>query len=139
MDALLSVIAVPDLRQLALLAFSWWLFPNVFSHPTPTPAPHATPAHAPPQILRVDLSKIDIGAGDHVTGEVVTSENVKTVHALIVGQSVDLTRARAGHFPIFFTVPTPVPFFFKGDQSVEFIARDASGARTSKTISFHVH
>lgn len=95
--------------------------------------------HAPPQILRVDLSKIDIGAGDHVTGEVVTSANVKTVHALIVGQSVDLTRSRVGHFPIFFTVPAPVPFFFKGDQSVEFIARDATGARTSRTISFHVH
>ncbi|HXP94506.1 MAG TPA: hypothetical protein VN905_13625 [Candidatus Binatia bacterium] len=126
-----------------ILAFTWWFFPGIFSHPTPTPAVQPTPkaaaTHVPPQILRVDLSKSDIGAGDYVTGEVVTSDNVASVKVLLIGQTIDLTRKRTGHFPIYFTVPTPVPFFFKGPQSVEFVARNATGERVSKTISFRVH
>ncbi len=101
--------------------------------------PKPKPTHVPPQILRVDLSKSDIGAGDYVTGEVVTSDNVAGVTALIIGQTIDLTRTRAGHFPIYFTVPAPVPFFFKGPQTVEFVARNSTGERTTKTINFHVH
>jgi hypothetical protein len=141
MVALLSVTLVPDLRQLALLAFTWWFFPGIFSHPTPSPSPvpQATPVRAQPQILRVDLSTFDIGGGDRVTGEVVTTDNVATVRAIIVGQTISLARSRVGHFPIYFTVPSPVPFFFKGKQSVEFVARDAFGTRATKTISFHVH
>ncbi|GEM_PF-2257894 len=133
------MIGLPDLRQLVLVAIGWWLLPNVFSHSTPTPPPRPSSSRTAPRILRVELSKLDIGAGDHVTGEVVTSPNVKTVKALIVGESINLTRSRVGHFPIFFTVPTPVPFFFKGNQSVEFVALDASGAKATKTINFHVH
>lgn len=80
-----------------------------------------------------------MGAGDHVTGEVVTSSNVKTVKAIIIGQTINLTRSRAGHFPITFSVPAPVPFFFKGDQKVEFVAFNPQGDKVTRTISFHVH
>lgn len=119
--------------MIALLA-ALWFWPWA---PTQTPAPLAS--REPPQILRVDLSKTDMGAGDHVTGEVVTSPDVKTVKAVIVGQTVNLTRSAVGHFPITFVVPTPVPFFFKGRQQVEFIAANARGDKVTRTISFHVH
>jgi hypothetical protein len=119
--------------MIALLA-ALWFWPWA---PKPTPVP--PPRHDPPQIIRVELSKTDMGAGDHVTGEVVTSANVKTVKAIIIGQTITLTRSRAGHFPIAFSVPTPLPVFFKGDQDVEFIAFNTSGEKVTRTISFHVH
>lgn len=134
MLACVGVSVIAALRLIVLLASSWWIFPWQ-SQPTPPP----TSARESPQILRIDLSKSDIGGGDHVSGDVVTTPDVSVVRAIIVGQIVKLRRSRIGHFEIAFTVPEPVPFFFKGTQSVEFVALDAAGDKASRTVSFHVH
>jgi hypothetical protein len=136
MVGVLSVILGTDLRHVALLAVTWWIWPWA---PHPTPLPSAAPTHAALQIIRIDLSKLDMGAGDHVTGDVVTTPDVRTVKALIIGQTINLTQSRVGHFPIAFTVPAPLPVFFRGEQSVEFVAFDRKGRKVSRTISFHVH
>jgi hypothetical protein len=103
----------------------------------PSVKPTITKAH-PPLIYAVRLSKTDIGEGDYVTGEVITSNNVVSVHALIIGQSVPLPRKRSGHFYLFFTTPA-FPFFLKGNQSVDFEALTADGTKVKHTVTFHVH
>jgi hypothetical protein len=103
----------------------------------PSVKPAITKAH-PPLIYAVRLSKTDIGQGDYVTGEVITSNNVVRVYALIIGQSVPLPRKSSGHFILFFTTPA-FPFFLKGNQSVDFEAKTADGAVVKRTVTFHVH
>jgi hypothetical protein len=104
----------------------------------PSVKPTVTKGVHPPVIYAVRLSKTDIGEGDYVTGEVITSNNVTSVHAIIIGQSVPLPRKRSGHFYLFFTTPA-FPFFLKGNQSVDFEAKTADGTSVKHTVTFHVH
>lgn len=77
-------------------------------------------------------------AGDDVRGDVVTTPDVSRVNAVIIGQAIALRRVRPGHFEIHFGVPWIVPFFFKGTQQVEFVARNPAGLKATKSISFEV-
>lgn len=107
----------------------------------PPPRPSATPRPAkvhPPAIYAVRLSKTDIGEGDYVTGDIITSHNVTSVYALIIGQKVPLPRKSSGHFILYFTTPA-FPWFLKGNQSVDFLAKTADGASVKRTVTFHVH
>lgn len=98
---------------------------------TATPATVVTAApEAPPEIIRASLSRSVASPGDVVSGTVITSSNVASVEARIVGYSQSLTKTAAGTFTLTYQVPN-VPMFFRRTYSIKVIARNARGETAS--------
>ncbi|GAC1412748.1 MAG: hypothetical protein NVSMB64_23010 [Candidatus Velthaea sp.] len=101
-----------------------------------SPAPQAIRApNAMPAILHIWSSKDVVRGGDVVLLHITTSSNVASVEVRIVNNGVSVPRDAIGSFRMAYTVPS-LPWFFHGKHDVEFIARNAAGARVSEWRSF---
>jgi hypothetical protein len=89
--------------------------------------------HAPPQILTVNLSSVEISSGETVSGTVETTSNVASLEARISGWSMSVPRTRIGHFEASGQLPD-IPFFLKGSYTLQLIARNADGELTERDV-----
>lgn len=92
---------------------------------------------APPQILDVAVSQTTVQPGDRVVGRVVTSSNVASVEARIGGYSVALAKVGVGRFELAYTVG-PLPWFLHGDFTMQVIARNTRGDKTTRAVPLKV-
>ena len=104
---------------------------------TPAGAPrlyvYAAP-HAPPKILAIRLSTLEIHSGETVAGSVETTSNVASVEARISGWSMIVPRTRIGHFEASGQIPD-LPVFLTGDYTLEVIARNADGVKAERDVT----
>jgi hypothetical protein len=93
--------------------------------------------NAPPQILNVAVSETTVQPGDEVFGRVVTSSNVASVEARIGGYAVSLVKVGVGEFDLTYKVG-PLPWFIRGNFTMQVIARNTRGDRTTRAIPLTV-
>jgi hypothetical protein len=122
--------------------------------PVMTPTPGASPSQAPaapkiakrtvrlppdaaPQILAIAVSETTVQPGDRVSGSVVTSSNVASVEARIGGYAVTLSKVGVGRFALTYTVG-PLPFFVRGNFTMQVIARNTRGDAATRAIPLTV-
>jgi hypothetical protein len=95
------------------------------------------PPDAAPRILGVAVSETTVQPGDRVFGSVVTSSNVASVEARIGGYAVSLVKVGVGKFSLAYTVG-PLPWFIRGNFTMEVIARNTRGDAATRTIPLTV-
>ncbi|HEV3195764.1 MAG TPA: hypothetical protein VGZ06_06460 [Candidatus Cybelea sp.] len=122
--------------------------------PVMTPTPGASPRQIPvapkiakkamrlasdaaPQILAVAISETTVQPGDRVSGSVVTSSNVASVEARIGGYAMTLSKVGVGRFALTYTV-APLPWFVRGNFTMQVIARNTRGDATTRAIPLTV-
>lgn len=120
--------------------------------PSPSPGATATPLATPPRltnkvprvppdaaprILAVAVSQTVVHPGDTVSGSVVTTSNVASVQARIGGYAVNLSKIGVGRFALTYTVG-PLPWFVRGNFSMQVIARNTRGDSVERTIPLTV-
>jgi hypothetical protein len=91
------------------------------------------PPDALPKILAVDVSETTVKPGDTVSGSVVTSSNVASVQARIGGYALSLAKTGVGRFSLTYTV-TPLPWFVRGNFTMQVIARNTRGDTAERAI-----
>jgi|HubBroStandDraft_4_1064222.scaffolds.fasta_scaffold00289_12 hypothetical protein len=116
--------------------------PNGSNQP-PSTAPHIgrkvtrLAPDAAPQILAVAVTETTVQPGDRVSGSVVTSSNVASVEARIGGYAVTLSKVGVGRFALTYTVG-PLPWFVRGNFTMQVIARNARGDAARRAIPLTV-
>lgn len=144
----LGTAAQPPPRPSATPAASPTAAPTApLTTPTPAPSGQATTAaaprlvkpvlrvaaDAPPQILAVSISETAVRPGDRVSGSVITSSNVASVEARIGGYAMPLSKLGVGRFALAYTV-APLPWFIRGNFTLQVIARNTRGAAATRAI-----
>ena len=102
----------------------------------PTPAPKRVPirpADAAPKIVSVSVSQRTMHPGQTISGTVLTSSNVASVEVRIATYSIDMQKVGVGRFAMAYTVPN-VPVFFRGNYTMQVIARNSAGDQASRGI-----
>ncbi|MBV8345775.1 MAG: hypothetical protein JO190_12400 [Candidatus Eremiobacteraeota bacterium] len=102
------------------------------THPVPRVAPDAAP-----QILAIAVSETTVRPGDRVSGSVVTSSNVASVEARIGGYAMSMSKTGVGRFALTYTV-APLPWFVRGNFTLQVIARNARGDAATRAIPLTV-
>jgi hypothetical protein len=92
---------------------------------------------AAPQILAIALSETTFHPGDRVSGSVVTTSNVASVEARIGGYSMSLPKRGVGRFALTYTV-APLPWFVRGNFTMQVIARNPRGDMVTRAIPLTV-
>ncbi len=83
------------------------------------------------------MSKTEVQSGDRVVGRVTTSSNVASVEARIGGYSVALAKVGVGRFELAYTVG-PLPWFVRGNFTMQVIARNTRGDKTTRAVPLKV-
>jgi len=102
----------------------------------PTPAPKRIPirpADAAPKIVSVSVSQRTMHPGQTISGTVLTSSNVASVEVRIATYSIAMEKVGVGRFSMAYTVPN-VPVFFRGNYTMQVIARNSAGDQASRGI-----
>lgn len=76
--------------------------------------------------------------GDVVSGIVITSSNVASVEARIVGYGQSLTKTGVGVFRLTYQVPN-IPILFRRTYWIEVIARNTRGETASLALPITIH
>ena len=105
-----------------------------YQHVGPTPPPHGMPA-----IKSYTISSTDLHAGQTVSGEVETSENVVNVDAKINYRYVALARTGPGRFTLSYTVPWWLPPWLRHAYTLNIIARSEDGVEAWLGIPIRIH
>jgi hypothetical protein len=86
-----------------------------------------------PHILAIHISTLEIRSGETVNGYVTTSNNVAAVDIHISSWSMPLPKTHNGLFTASGVIPD-LPFFLKGNYTLQVIARAPSGAVAERDI-----
>jgi len=86
-----------------------------------------------PHILAIHLSTLEIHSGETVSGYVTTSDNVSAVDIHISAWSMPVPKSHAGLFRASGVIPD-LPFFVKGNYTLQVIARVGNGPTTERDI-----
>ncbi|MHB8461058.1 MAG: hypothetical protein ACYDA1_00275 [Vulcanimicrobiaceae bacterium] len=101
--------------------------------PAQTPVPEILPPDAAPRILSHTISSTVVRPGDVVSGVVLTSSNVASVTASMVGQMIAVPKVGIGRFALAYRVPK-LPGFIHGTFTLLITARNTAGASVSQGI-----
>ncbi len=71
--------------------------------------------------------------GQTISGTVLTSSNVASVEVRIATYRIAMQKVGVGRFSMAYTVPN-VPFFFRGNYTMQVIARNSAGDQASRGI-----
>ncbi len=93
----------------------------------------ATVTDNEPRILAIHLSTLAIHSGETVSGYVTTSDNVSAVDIHISAWAMPVPKSHAGLFRASGVVPD-LPFFLKGNYTLQVIARVGNGPTTERDI-----
>ena len=120
-----SKTAVPSPTQAPTIA------PQI--QPSASPAPVMEAPNAAPRILSHTISSTSVHPGDVVSGVVVTSSNVASVTASMVGQVIAVPKVGIGRFALAYRVPN-LPGFIHGTFTLLITARNTAGASVTQGI-----
>ncbi|HEY1727987.1 MAG TPA: hypothetical protein VGG22_06425 [Candidatus Baltobacteraceae bacterium] len=90
-------------------------------------------ADSKPRILAIHLSTLQIKSGETVSGYVTTTDNVSNVDIHISSWAMPVPKAHSGLFRASGVIPD-LPFFLKGNYTLQVIARDGNGPTTERDI-----
>jgi hypothetical protein len=96
------------------------------------------PSDAAPQILDVAVNETTVRPGDRVYGRVVTTSNVASVEARVGGYAMTLAKTGVGRFELRYQVGA-LPWFIRGNFTMQVIARNTRGDAVTRTVPFTVH
>jgi len=109
--------------------------------PLPQPAAVATPpvlpADAPPRIVALGMSAHVVHPGEVVSGYAITSSNVAAVTLRLQTITTPMQKVGVGRFAISYVVPQ-IPFFLKGNYTIEVIASNARGDTVERDVPITV-
>jgi len=83
--------------------------------------------------VSVSVSQRTMHPGQTISGTVLTSSNVASVEVRIATYSIDMQKVGVGRFAMAYTVPN-VPVFFRGNYTMQVIARNSAGDQASRGI-----
>ena len=86
-----------------------------------------------PHILAIHLSTLEIHSGETVSGYVTTSDNVSNVDIHISAWAMPVPKSHPGLFRASGVIPD-LPFFVKGNYTLQVIARVGNGPTTERDI-----
>lgn len=100
-----------------------------------TPAPAAN--DAPPRIVAMNFSSLDVPRGQTWSGTIVTTTNAASVEVRTNLFSVNVPRRTFGDFHFDLRVYDVPPIFIRGYR-VRVIARNAAGESTEEDLPFRI-
>lgn len=100
-------------------------------------APVRLAPDAPPAIVAMHFSALDVKRGGDWSGEVVTSTNVASVEVRTNLFSLDLPRVSFGRFAFRLNVLDVPPIFVRAYR-LRVIARNAAGAQGEEDLPFRI-
>ncbi|HEV3090183.1 MAG TPA: hypothetical protein VGX91_01940 [Candidatus Cybelea sp.] len=110
---------------------------NVFTGPGALPAPRLEPNAAPPEILGMRFSSLDVNRGDEWSGEFVTGTNVASIEVRTNLFSINVPHVSAGHFRFTLDVLDTPPIFVR-EYRLRVIARNSPGNAYEEDVPFRI-
>jgi hypothetical protein len=104
---------------------------------TALPTPRVEPNNAPPQILAMHFSTLDVRRGGRWSGSMVTGTNVASVEVRTNLFSINVPKHAAGRFSFSLNVLDTPPIFVRA-YSLRVIARNSAGAMYEEDLPFRI-
>ncbi|MHB8146341.1 MAG: hypothetical protein ACYDGM_03640 [Vulcanimicrobiaceae bacterium] len=94
-------------------------------------------ADAPPKIVSMAFSSLDVPRGSVWRGSIVTATNVASVEIRTNLFSIDVPRTAFGHFALALNIFDTPPIFVRAYR-LRVIARNASGMQSEEDLPFRI-
>jgi hypothetical protein len=101
------------------------------------PAPRLERNDAPPRILGMRFSSLDVRRGERWSGEIVTGTNVASVEVRTNLFSIDVPKRAPGRFAFLLNVLDTPPIFVRAYR-LRVIARNSAGDQYEENLPFHI-
>ena len=101
------------------------------------PTPRVEPRDAPPQILAMHFSSLDVRRGERFSGEFVTGTNVASIEVRTNLFSIDVPHTGAGRFAFQLDVLDAPPIFIR-PYRLRVIARNSAGVEFEQDLPFQI-
>jgi hypothetical protein len=101
------------------------------------PTPLVEPNGAPPRILGIRLSALDVRRGQRWSGAIVTPTNVASVEVRTNLFSINVPKRSPGRFSFTLNVLDTPPIFVRA-YSLRIIARNSAGSEYEEDLPFHI-
>jgi hypothetical protein len=101
------------------------------------PLPKVEPNDAPPKILGMRFSSLDVRRGEHWSGWFVTGTNVASVEVRTNLFSINVPHVAPGHFTFTLDVLDTPPIFVRSYR-LRVIARNSPGDEDEEDVPFHI-
>ena len=105
--------------------------------PRALPTPRVEPMGAPPEILGMWFSALDVRRGERFAGEFVTGTNVASVEVRTNLFSIDVPRVGFGRYAFALDV-LDVPPIFVRPYRLRVIARNSAGTQFEQDLPFEI-
>jgi hypothetical protein len=103
----------------------------------PLPTPPIEPNGAPPRILSMRFSSLDVRRGQHWSGAIVTGTNVASVEVRTNLFSINVPKRSPGRFRFTLDVLDAPPIFVRA-YSLRVIARNSAGRVYEEDLPFRL-
>ncbi len=111
--------------------------PNVAIGPAALPAPQLEPNDAPPRILGMRFSSLDVRRGGRWAGAIVTGTNVASVEVRTNLFSINVPKRAPGSFSFVLDVLDAPPIFVRAYR-LRVIARNSAGSKYEEDLPFRI-
>jgi hypothetical protein len=111
--------------------------PNVVAGSAPLPTPRIEPNDAPPQILAMRFSSLDVRRGEQWSGQFVTGTNVASIEVRTNLFSINVPHLDAGRFAFTLNVLDRPPIFVRAYR-LRVIARNSPGDAYEEDVPFRI-
>jgi len=101
------------------------------------PTPLVEPNSAPPRILGMRFSSLDVRRGQRWSGAIVTPTNVASVEVRTNLFSINVPKRSPGRFSFTLNVLDTPPIFVRA-YSLRVIARNSAGSEYEEDLPFHL-
>jgi hypothetical protein len=101
------------------------------------PTPRVEPNDAPPRILGMRFSALDVRRGEHWSGWFVTTTNVASVEVRTNLFSINVPHVAPGHFTFTLDVLDTPPIFVRSYR-LRVIARNSPGVADEEDVPFQL-
>jgi len=101
------------------------------------PTPQVEPNGAPPRILGMRFSSLDVLRGEHWSATIVTGTNVASVEVRTNLFSINVPKRAPGRFTFVLHVLDAPPIFVRAYR-LRVIARNSAGAQYEENVPFRI-
>ncbi|HZY99913.1 MAG TPA: hypothetical protein VFE36_10100 [Candidatus Baltobacteraceae bacterium] len=106
-------------------------------NPAALPTPQIAPNNAPPRLLAMHFSSLDVRRGSTWSGTFVTTTNVASVEVRTNLFSIDVPRKAFGRFTFTLDVFDTPPIFIRA-YHLRVLARNSAGAIAEQDLPFRI-
>jgi hypothetical protein len=110
---------------------------NVTVGPAVLPTPRIEPNDAPPRILAMRFSSLDVRRGERWSGAIVAGTNVASVEVRTNLFSIDVPKRAPGRFSFVLDVLDTPPIFVRAYR-LRVIARNSAGSEYEEDLPFRI-